>query len=94
MTTNWHDRGEAWVGALTLPDKPGFTSSIFIKSGRRKDSTIWGDTTLTGGAVSGIVPSFRDIDEERDVPLPTSDIKSATPIWESACVTRSTTTTR
>jgi hypothetical protein len=35
-----------------------------------KDSTIWGDTTLTGLAVNPtkkIVPSFRDIDETRDI---------------------------
>jgi hypothetical protein len=35
-----------------------------------KDSTIWGDTTLTGLAVQPtrkIVPSFRDIDETRDI---------------------------
>ena len=36
----------------------------------RKDSTVWGDTTLTGLAVKPtrkIVPSFRNIDEKHDI---------------------------
>jgi hypothetical protein len=67
------DRGEAWFeGGLTLPGKPvlTFRYSHQFREGR-KDSTVWGDTTRTGltGATNtrGIVPSFWDIDEERDI---------------------------
>lgn len=60
------DRGEAWFeGRLTLPGKPVFTFrySHQFRNGL-KDSTIWGDSTLTGGAgPRGIVPTFQDIDE-------------------------------
>lgn len=67
------DRGETWFeGGLTLPGKPilTFRYSHQFRDGR-KDSTIWGDTTrtgLTGGtSTRGIVPTFWDIDEERDI---------------------------
>jgi len=64
------DRGQAWFeGGLTLPDKPQFTfryAHEFRKG--QKDSTEWGDTTLTGGfGTRHIVPTFLDIDEERDI---------------------------
>jgi len=65
------DRGEAWVElGLRLPDWPEITLrySHEFRDGQ-KDSTIWGDTNLTGLAVNPtrkIIPSFRDIDETRD----------------------------
>lgn len=66
------DRGEAWFEAgLTLPDKPVITLrySHQFRNGQ-KDSTSWGDTTLTGLPPPNnnrkIVPSFLDIDERRD----------------------------
>jgi hypothetical protein len=66
------DRGEAWVElGLRLPDWPEITFrySHEFRQGQ-KDSTIWGDTTLTGLTVNPtrkIIPSFRDIDETRDI---------------------------
>ena len=65
------DRGEAWVElGLRVPDWPEITLrySHEFRDGQ-KDSTMWGDTTLTGipGATRKIVPSFRDIDETRDI---------------------------
>ena len=66
------DRGEAWVElGLRVPDWPEITIrySHEFRDGQ-KDSTIWGDTTLTGLPVNPtrkIVPSFRDIDETRDI---------------------------
>jgi len=61
-----------WVElGLRVPDWPEITIrySHEFRQGM-KDSTIWGDTTLTGLAVQPtrkIVPSFRDIDETRDI---------------------------
>lgn len=64
------DRGEAWFeGGLTLPSWPeiSFEYRHVFREGM-KDSTVWGDTTLTGGAgAMGIVPSFWRIDEKRDI---------------------------
>src|SRR5436305_5373686 len=66
------DRGEAWVElGLRVPKLPEITLhySHLFRDGR-KDSTIWGDTTLTGLAVNParkIAPAFRDIDETRDI---------------------------
>jgi hypothetical protein len=66
------DRGDAWVElGLRVPDWPEITLRYDheFRQGM-KDSTIWGDTTLTGLAVQPtrkIVPSFRDIDETRDI---------------------------
>lgn len=66
------DRGEAWVElGLRVPDWPEITIRYEheFRDGQ-KDSTVWGDTTLTGLAVNPtrkIVPSFRDIDETRDM---------------------------
>jgi hypothetical protein len=66
------DRGEAWVElGLRMPKLPEITLrySHLFRDGR-KDSTIWGDTTLTGVAVNParkIAPAFRDINETRDV---------------------------
>jgi hypothetical protein len=71
------DRGDAWFeGGLTFPDKPSFTFRYDHEFRRgEKDSTSWGDTTLTGGAgTRNIVPTFRGIDETRDVFQ--ADIKS------------------
>lgn len=66
------DRGDAWVElGLRVPDWPEITIrySHEFRNGQ-KDSTTWGDTTLTGLPVNPtrkIVPSFRDIDETRDI---------------------------
>jgi hypothetical protein len=66
------DRGEAWVElGLRMPKLPEITLhySHLFRDGQ-KDSTIWGDTTLTGLAVNPtrkIAPAFRDIDERRDI---------------------------
>jgi hypothetical protein len=66
------DRGEAWVElGLRAPDWPEITIrySHEFRQGM-KDSTIWGDTTLTGltsNPTRKIIPSFRDIDETRDM---------------------------
>jgi len=64
------DRGEAWFEAgLTLPDIPTvlFRYSHQFRDGK-KGSTVWGDSSLTGGlGTRGIVPSFWDIDERRDI---------------------------
>ncbi len=66
-------RGQAWVElGLQLPDWPEIILrySHEFRQGM-KDSTSWGDTSLTGitnGSSSRkIVPSFRDIDETRDI---------------------------
>jgi hypothetical protein len=66
------DRGDAWIElGLRVPNWPEITIrySHEFRDGQ-KDSTTWGDTTLTGLAVNPtkkIVPSFRDIDEKRDI---------------------------
>ncbi|TFH55372.1 MAG: TonB-dependent receptor, partial [Candidatus Zixiibacteriota bacterium] len=67
------DRGEAWVElGLQLPDWPELIVrySHQFRTGQ-KDSTSWGETSLTGitdGSSSRkIVPAFRDIDETRDI---------------------------
>ena len=66
------DRGDAWIElGLRVPNWPEITIrySHEFRDGQ-KDSTTWGDTTLTGLAVNPtrkIVPSFRDIDETRDI---------------------------
>ena len=64
------DRGEAWIElGLRVPDWPEITFrySHEFRDGQ-KDSTTWGDTTLTGGiGTRKVVPSFRDIDEKRDI---------------------------
>src|SRR6266516_3848345 len=66
------DRGDAWVElGLRVPDWPEITIRYDheFRFGQ-KDSTVWGDTNLTGLAVQPtckIVPSFRDIDEKRDI---------------------------
>jgi len=67
------DRGEAWVEfGLRLPDWPEITLrySHQFRNGQ-KDSTSWGDTTLTGitngSTTRKIAPAYRDIDEARDI---------------------------
>jgi hypothetical protein len=67
------DRGEAWVErGLRLPDWPEITLrySHEFRDGQ-KDSTSWGDTTLTGltadQVARKIAPAYRDIDETRDI---------------------------
>ena len=68
------DRGDAWVEVgLRVPDWPEITIrySHEFRFGQ-KDSTVWGDTNLTGlaspfNSTRKIVPSFRDIDETRDI---------------------------
>ncbi len=65
------DRGEAWIElGLRIPNFPEITLrySHMFREGM-KDSTIWGDTTLTGLATNParkIAPAFRGIDEKRD----------------------------
>ncbi len=68
------DRGDAWVElGLRVPDWPEITFHYEhqFRDGQ-KDSTIWGDTTLTGiqpPQTNGkkIAPAYRDIDETRDI---------------------------
>jgi hypothetical protein len=66
------DRGDAWIElGLRAPNWPEITIRYEheFRDGQ-KDSTIWGDTSLTGLPVNPtrkIVPSFRDIDETRDI---------------------------
>ncbi len=78
------DRGDAFVElGLRLPNWPEITVrySHEFRDGQ-KDSTIWGDTTLTGlplpsptppasnaqrNPTRKIAPAFRDIDETRDI---------------------------
>jgi hypothetical protein len=68
------DRGDAWIElGLRVPDWPEITIrySHEFRFGQ-KDSTTWGDTNLTGlpppfNSTRKIVPSFRDIDETRDI---------------------------
>jgi len=66
------DRGEAWIElGLRVPKLPEITLrySHLFRDGR-KDSTIWGDTSLTGLALNParkIAPAFRDINETRDI---------------------------
>jgi hypothetical protein len=68
------DRGSAWIElGLRMPDWPEITIRYEheFRNGQ-KDSTVWGDTNLTGlqppfNSTRKIVPSFRDIDETRDI---------------------------
>ena len=68
------DRGDAWVElGLRAPNWPEITIrySHEFRFGQ-KDSTVWGDTNLTGitapfNPTRKIVPSFRNIDETRDI---------------------------
>jgi len=67
------DRGEAWLETgLTLPSWPEirFRFSHEFRNGQ-KDSTSWGDTSLTGlpppNNIRNIVPTFWDIDERREL---------------------------
>lgn len=67
------DRGEFFFEAgLTKPNVPRITFhySHTWRDGR-KDSTIWGDSALTGipgsNGVRGMTPTYLDIDETRDI---------------------------
>jgi hypothetical protein len=68
------DRGNAWVElGLRAPNWPEITIRYDheFRFGQ-KDSTVWGDTNQTGllapyNSTRKIVPSFRDIDEKRDI---------------------------
>jgi hypothetical protein len=66
------DRGDAWIElGLRAKDWPEITIRYDheFRFGQ-KDSTVWGDTNLTGLAVQPtrkIVPSFRNLDEKRDI---------------------------
>ena len=66
------DRGDAWIElGLRAPDWPEITIRYDheFRFGQ-KDSTVWGDTNLTGLAVQStrkLVPSFRNLDEKRDI---------------------------
>ncbi|MEO8428098.1 MAG: TonB-dependent receptor [Verrucomicrobiota bacterium] len=63
------DRGEAWFKAgLTLPNLPVFEvryTHQFRKG--QEDSTSWGDVNIPGYGSRAIVPSFRNINETRDI---------------------------
>jgi hypothetical protein len=68
------DRGDAWVElGLRVPNWPEITIRYDHQfRWGQKDSTVWGDTNQTGlqspyNATRKIVPSFRDIDEKRDI---------------------------
>lgn len=66
------ERAEVWTEAqYILPDESTLTFGFrHLKRHGRKDSTIWGDTGLVGlaaGTTRGLVPSFWDIDETRDI---------------------------
>jgi hypothetical protein len=66
------DRGDAWIElGLRAPNWPEITIRYDheFRFGQ-KDSTVWGDTNLTGLAVQPtrkLVPSFRNLDEKRDI---------------------------
>jgi hypothetical protein len=68
------DRGDAWIElGLRVPNWPEITIRYEheFRFGQ-KDSTVWGDTNLTGlpppaNSTRKIIPSFRDIDEKRDI---------------------------
>ena len=69
------DRDAVWIEfGLRVPDLPEITIR-WERDSRdgQKDSTIWGDTNRTGGGnilpgpTRKIIPSFRNIDEVRDV---------------------------
>src|SRR5262245_30950528 len=66
------DRGDAWIElGLRAPNWPEITIRYDheFRFGQ-KDSTVWGDTNLTGLAVQPtrkIVPSFQNLDEKRDI---------------------------
>lgn len=66
------DRGDVWIEfGLRMPDWPEMTFH-FSRETRdgQKDSTMWGDTGLTGLTVNPtrkLVPAYRDIDETRDI---------------------------
>ena len=65
------DRRNAFIeGGLTLPNWPVFSVRYSYETREgMKDSTIWGDYSLTGDNTNlrGIVPTFRDIDERRHI---------------------------
>ena len=68
------DRGDAWVElGLRAPNWPEITIRYDHEfRWGQKDSTVWGDTNLTGllppyNSTRKIVPSFRNIDEKRDI---------------------------
>ncbi|BET65374.1 hypothetical protein ASA1KI_02920 [Opitutales bacterium ASA1] len=63
------DRGEAWVEFGLVEDKWTFKARAAhqFRDGT-KDSTLWGDTALTGGAGNrNIVPAFLTLDEARTI---------------------------
>ena len=68
------DRGDAWIElGLRAPNWPEITIRYDheFRFGQ-KDSTVWGDTNQTGllppfNSTRKIVPSFRNIDEKRDI---------------------------
>jgi hypothetical protein len=68
------DRGDAWIElGLRAPNWPEITIRYDheFRFGQ-KDSTVWGDTNQTGllppfTSTRKIVPSFRNIDEKRDI---------------------------
>ena len=67
-------RGEYWIeGGLTPPDGPMLTLKLAREYRKgTKDSIIWGDSTQ-GGTARGMVPSFRELDELRNIVI--ADLK-------------------
>ncbi len=67
------DRGDVWAElGLRMPNLPEITFRYdHIWRDGTKDSTMWGDTALTGANIYGnvrkIVPAFRNLNEKRDV---------------------------
>ena len=63
------DRSDAWVElGLRIPDVPDITLR-FDRETRNgmEDSLEWGSTAATVGGGYNLMPSFRDINEERDI---------------------------
>ncbi len=64
------DRGRAWFeGGMRVPGLPELTLRYdhMFRDGE-KSSTIWGDSSDTGGLGNrGITPAFRDVDETRHI---------------------------
>ena len=79
------DRGDLWFQAgLIMPDRPSvlFRYDYLTRNGR-KDSTAWGDTTLTAGlSARGVLPTFLQIKENRHVVRATVAKATEQTAWE------------
>ena len=83
------DRGKVWFEAgLRMEDIPEITFGYSHEwRDGTKDSTIWGQSDLIPIGY-GIVPTFYNIDETRDIFTPRfRPYPSGTPILGSGCVT-------